>query len=107
MTTRTYRCTLQTTISVDDVTLKAAVLGFTVPEDPDSPLTIEQRLQENEQLRAMGDKLPPEILLQTYLSERYGVHLAMPLKRALEQWLPDSEVALPGGVTVELVAAED
>lgn len=98
MSTRTFHCALTATITVEDETVKSAMLGSGLRDGlSGEPVTDEDTVfTAQQQMLGLVGSMPPDQLLQMLLVNGYFVPLAGPVKQLLEERLPGAEVTLTG-----------
>ena len=104
MTVRSYRFSFRGSITVDDTTLKTAILAFEAEPLPGLPdFTDEEKFQINESLLNFTESLPPERRMQAFLVNGPLLRLDEKLEGDLLASLPGAGVHLDG-VTVAIEA---
>jgi len=98
MTPRTYRCALTATITVDDETLKSALLGFGLREGLDGPPVDDPDVvfDAQQQMLSAVEHLPAEQLLQMFLVNGYVVPANLAIRNHIMGGLPGSTVEMTG-----------
>lgn len=95
MTTRTYQLQLHATITVDDDTVKAAMIGTGLQGQPGDPeVTADEVFSFQEQMLALVERWTPTTRMQIFLVNRFVQGAAPVIVKALELSLPGSEVAV-------------
>lgn len=109
MATRTYRFAITGTITVDDVDLKAALLGLEFHPDPgvSVELTEEARAAIAEQLIGLTDRLAPVDRLRAFLCAGPVAGVRKVLIRWVGTRLPGAELDVDEGVDVDVVPASN
>jgi hypothetical protein len=105
MTVRSYRFSFGGSITVDDTTLKAAMLAFEAEPVPGVPdFTEEEKFEITQGLLNFMEGLPPERRMQAFLVNGPLLDLDEKLEKDLRASLPGVVVDLDG-VTVAIEAS--
>lgn len=103
MSNRTYRFALSGYITVDEETVKRALIGMGIRQWPGDPLvTDEQQFDAKFQMAQSVDTLPLPQLLQSYLVNGYLAPYHQVLRNSVQEDMPDADVTFTG-IDVEVV----
>lgn len=96
MTRRTFQCSWQATITVDDDTVKSALLGFRLADGIDGPVIDDDDATFEMQQGMLGwaAEASPDKVLQGFLVNGYLVRAAPVVKNLIERDLAGAEAQI-------------